>query len=212
MQVDFDRFIEQLTQRLQKPLPGGEAHEPLRAIPLGDLTPIFDHKAGPKPGSVMLLLYPDGGKIKFPLTKRPDYVGTHGGQVSFPGGKAEPNETIEQTAMREAEEEIGVRRANIEMIGRLSEFFVIPSNFMVTPVVAWQPTKPIFIPDPVEVVKILECSIEDLMKEEAIQVKEILAARKYRLSAPHFMLEDEIVWGATAMMLNEFRTLIQEIS
>ena len=212
MQIDFDRFIEQLAGRLRQPLPGKEAHEQLRAISLGDLTPIFDHKAGPKPGSVMLLLYPDGGKIKFPLTKRPDYVGTHGGQVSFPGGKAEPNETIEQTAMREAEEEIGVRRADIEMIGRLSEFFVIPSNFMVTPVVAWQPTKPIFIPDPVEVVKILECSIEDLMKEDAVQVKEILAARKYRLSAPHFMLEDEIVWGATAMMLNEFRTLIQEIS
>ena len=211
MQIDFDSFIEQLAGRLQQPLPGREAHEPLRAIPMGDLTPIFDHKAGPKPGSVMLLLYPDEGKIKFPLTKRPDYVGTHGGQVSFPGGKAEPNETIEQTAMREAEEEIGVRRANIEMIGRLSEFFVIPSNFMVTPVVAWQATKPIFIPDPVEVVKVLECSIEDLMKEDAVQVKEILAARKYRLSAPHFMLENEIVWGATAMMLNEFRTVLRKI-
>ena len=212
MQIDFDRFIEQLARRLQQPLPGRKAHEPLRAIPMGDLTPIFDHKAAPKPGSVLLLLYPDGNKIKFPLTKRPDYVGTHGGQVSFPGGKAEPNETIEQTAMREAEEEIGVRRANIEMIGRLSDFFVIPSNFMVTPVVAWQPTKPIFTPDPVEVVKILECAIEDLMKKDAVQVKEILAAKKYRLSAPHFMLEDEIVWGATAMMLNEFRTVLQEIS
>ncbi len=211
MQIDFDHLINQLARRLQQPLPGKEAHEPLRAVPSGDLTPIFDHKATPKPGSVMLLLYPDDGKIKFPLTKRPDYVGTHGGQVSFPGGKAELNETVEQTAMREAEEEIGVRRSNIEMIGRLSEFFVIPSNFMVTPVVAWQATKPIFTPDPVEVVKILECSIDDLMKEDAVQVKEILAARKYRLSAPHFMLEDEIVWGATAMMLNEFRALLQEI-
>ena len=212
MPIEFHRLIERLALRLQQPLPGATAHEPLRAVAIGDLRPTFEHRTPPKPGSVMILLYADDGKIKFPLTKRPDYVGTHGGQVSFPGGKAEPGETIEQTAVREAEEEIGIQRSDIELIGRLSEFFVIPSNFIVTPVVAWQRTKPVFVPDPVEVVKVLECSLEELLKKDAIRVKDIVAAKKYQLTAPHFVFEDEIVWGATAMMLNEFRIVLQEIS
>lgn len=211
MPIEFHRLIERLALRLQQPLPGATAHEPLRAVAIGDLRPTFEHRTPPKPGSVIILLYADDGKIKFPLTKRPDYVGTHGGQVSFPGGKAEPGETIEQTAVREAEEEIGIQRSDIELIGRLSEFFVIPSNFIVTPVVAWQRTKPVFVPDPVEVVKVLECSLEELLKKDAIRVKDIIAAKKYQLTAPHFVFEDEIVWGATAMMLNEFRTVLQEV-
>ena len=211
MPIEFRQLIERLALRLRQPLPGANAHEPLRAVPNGDLRPVFEHTTPPRPGSVMILLYPDRSAINFPLTKRPDYVGTHGGQVSFPGGKAEPGETIEQTAVREAEEEIGIQRSDIELIGRLSEFFVIPSNFIVTPVVAWQRTKPVFVPDPVEVVKVLECSLEELLRKDAIQVKDIIAARKYQLSAPHFVFEDEIVWGATAMMLNEFRTVLQEV-
>ena len=212
MQIDFYHLIRQLTIRLRQPLPGQQAHEPLRAIPTGDIRPNFQHSTPPKPGAVLILLYPDEGKIKFPLTKRADYVGTHGGQLSFPGGKAEPGETMEQTAVREAEEEIGIHRSNIEIVGRLSDFFVIPSNFIVTPVIAWQSVKPAFIPDPIEVERVLEGSVEALLRDDAIRVKEILAARIYKLTAPHFVFDNEIVWGATAMMLNEFRTVLKEIS
>lgn len=156
----------------------------------------------------MILLYPDEGEIKFPLTKRPEYLGAHSGQVSLPGGKAEPGETPIETALREAEEEIGIRPDNLEVIGTLSEFFVIPSNFKVTPVIAVQRNRPLFIPDPVEVVRVLEGTISRLLRDDAVSVKEITAARVYRLNAPHFVMEDEIVWGATAMMLNELRTIL----
>ena len=138
-------------------------------------------------------------------------MGTHGGQVSFPGGKAEADETSEQTALREGEEEIGVRTTNIEVIGRLTNLFVIPSNFMVTPIVAFQKSKPVFSPDPVEVVRILEGNLDDLVRDDAVQRKEILAAGIYPISAPHFLIDNEIVWGATAMMLNEFRVILQKI-
>jgi 8-oxo-dGTP pyrophosphatase MutT (NUDIX family) len=212
MPVVFDDFIETLTARLSKPLPGEKAHEPMRATPTGTIKPRFEFKNLPKPGSVLILLYPDEGRIKFPLTKRPEYIGAHGGQVSLPGGKAEEGESPEQTALREAEEEVGVHSSNIRTIGRLSTFFVIPSNFMVTPVVAVQSTRPTFTPDPVEVVKILEGSVEELIREDAVHVKEILAARTFPMMAPHFLVEDEVVWGATAMMLNEFRTILKEIS
>lgn len=208
MPVAFDEWVSVLRGRLQQPLPGAMAHEPLRATPVGEVRPVFEHKAPPKPGSVMILLYPDEGEIKFPLTKRPEYLGAHSGQVSLPGGKAEPGETPIETALREAEEEIGIRPDNLEVIGTLSEFFVIPSNFKVTPVIAVQRNRPLFVPDPVEVVRVLEGTISGLLRDDAVAVKEITAARVYRLNAPHFVMENEIVWGATAMMLNELRTIL----
>ena len=211
MPVDFNAFIGRLQKRLGQPLPGTAAHEPLRAEPIGAFRPKFEHKVPPKPGAVLLLLYPDNGSIKFPLTKRPDYVGTHGGQVSFPGGKAEPGETSEQTALREGEEEIGIDSAQVEVIGKLTDLFVIPSNFMVTPIVAIQKSKSVFKPDPVEVVRILEGKLDDLLRPDSIQRKEILAAGIYPLSAPHFLIDNEIVWGATSMMLNEFRVILEEM-
>jgi len=208
MKLEYQR----LADRLKNPLPGSVAHEPLRATPIGLIKPTFEHKVVPKPGSVMILLYEEDGKIFFPLTKRPDYLGTHGGQISLPGGKAEPGETIFETALREAEEEIGIHASNIEIIGTLSEFFVIPSNFMVTPVVGFLRDRADFIPDPKEVVKILHGSLDELIKDDAVQTKEILAAKLFPMLAPYFEIENEIVWGATAMILNEFRWVVQELT
>jgi 8-oxo-dGTP pyrophosphatase MutT (NUDIX family) len=202
---------EKLSIRLAQPLPGSVAHEPMRATPVGPIRPKFEHRLPPKPGSVLILLYEDEGKIKFPLTKRPEYLGAHAGQISLPGGKAEPGENYIQTALREGQEEIGIHPDELTVVGRLSDFFVIPSNYLIVPVVAYTRTKPIFIPQESEVVKILEGSLDDLVRDDAIQTKEILAAKMYPMLAPHFLIENEVVWGATAMMLNEFRIIVREI-
>ena len=204
-------FADELEQRLKLSLPGLRAHEPLRATPIGIIKPKFDHPLPPKPGSVLILLYQDGDSLKFPLTKRPEYLGAHSGQVSLPGGKAEGNEDEIQAALRETEEEIGVSRSEIRVLGKLSKFFVIPSNFMVTPVIGYLNQKPKFIPQASEVTRIIEGDVANLIKDDAIQVKEILAAKLYPMLAPHFEFESEIVWGATAMMLNEFREIVREI-
>jgi len=203
---------ERLSKRLHQPLPGSIAHEPMRATPVGPIRPKFEHQLPPKPGSVLILLYEDEGKIKFPLTKRPEYLGAHAGQISLPGGKAEPGESYIQTALREGEEEIGVHSGELKVIGRLSDFFVIPSNFLIVPVVAYSLEKPLFVPQESEVVKILEGNLDDLVRDDAVQTKEILAAKMYPMLAPHFLIEDEIVWGATAMMLNEFRMVVREVT
>jgi 8-oxo-dGTP pyrophosphatase MutT (NUDIX family) len=207
MKLDY----KTLADRLKQPLPGPIAHEPLRAVSVGTIRPKFEHKLPPRPGSVLILLYQEGDQIKFPLTIRPDYLGTHGGQISFPGGKAEEGEDEIETALREGEEEIGIIRNEIKVLGSLSEFFVIPSNFMVTPVVAFAERRPAFVADPVEVVRIIEGNLDDLVKEDAVRTKEILAAKLYPMMAPHFEIEGEIVWGATAMMLNEFRLVIKSL-
>jgi 8-oxo-dGTP pyrophosphatase MutT (NUDIX family) len=211
MSMNFLELIERLESRLKLPLPGASAHEAVRAVPVGSLIPKFEHKNPPKPGSVMILLYPEGDRIKFPLIKRPDYQGTHSGQVSLPGGKAEAEETVIETALRETFEEIGVHPTEVTVIGRLSDFFVIPSNFMVTPVIGYAVSKPVFTPDALEVAHILNGDVFELIKEDAIKEKEILAANRFPLRAPHFEIEGEVVWGATAMMLNELRLITREI-
>lgn len=211
MPLTFEQWKESLQTLLRGPLPGSAAHEPMRAVATGLIRPDFNHKLPPRPGSVLILLYPVGNKIMFPLTKRPEYTGTHSGQISLPGGKAEEGETHIETALREAKEEIGIDPAHAEVIGTLSPFFVIPSNFMVTPVVATMNERPSFAGDPVEVVRIVEGSLTDLVREDAVHVSDIMAARVYPLRAPHFLVEGEIVWGATAMMLNELRVLLREL-
>jgi 8-oxo-dGTP pyrophosphatase MutT (NUDIX family) len=207
----YHDLIHHLTDRLQQALPSALAHDPLRAIPVGNTIPNFQHKTPPKPGSVLILLYEENDKIKFPLIKRQEYIGAHSGQVSFPGGKAEQQEDPIQTALREGEEEIGIRAKDVKVIGRLSEFFVIPSNFLVTPVVATVEYVPQFNPNPHEVSRILKGTVTDLIHEKAIKTKEILAAGTYRMNAPHFDIEGEIVWGATAMILNELRLVLKEL-
>jgi 8-oxo-dGTP pyrophosphatase MutT (NUDIX family) len=206
MELDF--LVDQLKQRLQLSLPGSLAHEALKAMPVGTRLS-FKHQDSPRPGSVLILLYEHNG-IRFPLIKRPVYSGAHSGQVSFPGGKAEAGEDVYQTALREGHEEIGIDLTQVEVIGRLSEFFVIASNFVVTPIVAVMRGAPAFTPDPFEVAGILSGRLTDIVHDDAILEKEIVVG-DFQLRASYFEIEQEVVWGATAMMLNEFRMIIKEI-
>ena len=207
----YDALIKSLSERLKHELPSVLAHDPLRAVPVGQLKAKFKTDGPTRPGSVLILLYQDEGDIKFPLIKRPEYVGAHGGQISLPGGKAEAGENAIETALREAEEEIGVDSRSVSILGRLTEFHVIPSNFLITPVVASIDRRPVWIPDPYEVAGILTGSISELIKDDAVRTTEILAAGQYRMSAPHFNIDNQVVWGATAMMLNEFRMVLREL-
>ena len=208
--MDLRSLAQQLEVRLSEALPGAIAHEKLRATPTGKVFPNFEHKTPPKKGSVLILLYQEGDSIKFPLIKRTSYTGTHSAQVSFPGGKIEPNETIVEAALREANEEVGVIQKDIRVLGRLSDFNVLPSNFIVTPVVGVIDYVPSFIPDPREVHSIIQAELSEVMADDAIREKEIIAGGVYTMMAPHFLIEDEIVWGATAMMLNELRVIVRE--
>jgi 8-oxo-dGTP pyrophosphatase MutT (NUDIX family) len=207
----MDPFISRLEERLKLPLPGAAAHNMMRAVPVGPIRPDFSNTQPPRPGAVLICLYEKDGEIVFPLIKRTEYLGAHSGQISLPGGKAEPNEEAIGTALREAEEEIGVDPGQIRIIGTLTDFFVIPSNFLVTPVVAASMYTPGFRPDPREVTRILTAQLFELTRQDAIRNKEILAGGKFPMMAPHFEVEGEIVWGATAMILNELCHVAREV-
>lgn len=199
-----------LISRLGMPLPGAAAHSSMRARFLDNTFPKFTHTLPARSGAVLILLYQDGEKVRFPIIRRQVYAGAHSGQVSLPGGKSEAGETAMQTALRETEEEIGVPRTLPQVLGTLTEFFVIPSNFMVTPIVATIDHMPTFVRDEYEVADILSGDLDSLVRENAILEAEIIASGQYKMVAPHFMFGKAMVWGATAMMLNEFRHILRD--
>ena len=162
--------------------------------------------AGPRLGGVLLLLYCAEEQLHLVLTRRPDYDGVHGGQVSFPGGRHEPPETLADTALRETYEEIGVPGTDVEIMGGLTPLFVVPSNFEVHPFVGRYlgEGRPRFVPDVREVAAVLEVPLR-LLLDPATRVEESLELRGgLRLRVPCFRVGEGLVWGATAMMLSEF--------
>ncbi len=206
-------FVEELRKELENPLPGKEAH--LRAVPYVRrrseefLTPGENAKRG----GVLILFYEDNrGDICFPLIERSIYNGAHSGQISLPGGKVEQDETFIQTALRETEEEIGYPVNEIKVLGLLSKIFISVSNFSVQPVIAYTEGNPEFTPEPIEVRRVLEARLSDLMQEQTLKEKEIELSSGLRIEAPYYELGGEVVWGATAMILSELSEVIRRSS
>ncbi len=208
-EFDLSELARYLEERLQQPLPGTTAHEAMFPSSRGNRRPRYRASAPVRQGSVLLLLFQQAGEIYFPLIKRPAYAGVHGGQVSLPGGKAEPGETVLQTALREGEEEIGIHGDRVTALGQLTSFNVVVSNIYITPIVGTYEGVPEFIPDPREVDRVLLGSVSQLRLQREITKREVLSGTSLPLIAPHFEVQREVVWGATAMILNEFRLLLR---
>jgi 8-oxo-dGTP pyrophosphatase MutT (NUDIX family) len=165
----------------------------------------------PKRSAVLILLYASGKTIKFPLIVRPVYNGVHSGQVALPGGKHEESDkNLQVTAIRETEEETGILKKNVKIIGKLSELYIPPSNYLVTPFVGIHTVKPEFIPQESEVARIVETDVEKIMDEKNIFEKKMKLSSGVSVLTPYFDLNGLTVWGATAMILSEFKTVLYE--
>ncbi len=208
--MEFDQLNNFLKERLNGPLPGLEASNRMAAKMIAGDRKVFEYKDPPKEGAVMIMLYPENGTIKFPLIQRPEYPGVHSGQMALPGGKKEGQENLIETALRETEEEIGVRRSSVEVIGKLSSFYVFASNFQIQPVVGRITTTPEFIPEESEVAEIVHANLNHLISDDFVKVKKVMPRAGFELEAPYFDLAGKTVWGATAMMLNELKVILKE--
>lgn len=202
--MEFDSLIRYLERELQSPLPGKHAQLLMSPVPIDrrrfePILPENHRKSG-----VLILFYPDKNGAFFPLIKRPEYVGFHSGQVAFPGGKMEKSdEDIIQTALREAEEEIGVARRHVQVLGRLSDLYIPTSNFLVSPVVGFLEKRPQFIPEANEVSRIIQTEVPLLFNPEIKKRKTLALSHSMNLDTPYFDIDGEVVWGATAMILSE---------
>ena len=210
MRDPFEKFIIWLEDRLSRPLPGHEAQMLMMPKNTNPERFRFNQKKTAKLGSVLLLLYPYKDKVFLPLMKRPEYDGVHSGQISFPGGKMEEGDPdLVFTALREGEEEIGIRADQVKVLGNLTEHMVVASNFNVLPVVGYLDYRPKFVANVHEVDEVVEVSIDHLLDDRNRQEKELLVRGKYHLTAPYYDVNGHVVWGATAMMLSEFLTMVR---
>ncbi len=158
--------------------------------------------------AVLAVLYPDEEGTGVLLTKRKETLKKHAGQISFPGGKQEANESLKETALRETEEEIGLPPHNIDLLGALSPLYINVSNFCVFPFVgAVQHMPAALVPQDTEVERILKVPLHNLA-DPAILKEEIWTLRGQKMTIPYYAYEQETIWGATAMMLAELLHVI----
>ena len=204
----LDAIERILRERLQGTLPGLDAQ--LKFAP----TP---PRSGWRPGhlppdarraAALVLVYPLDNGVAVPLTVRATGLVRHGGQISLPGGAADEGETLAQAALRETSEEIGVDPATVRVLGELTPVHVLVSGFTLHPVVGVTDARPEFIAAPGEVDEIVEVPVADLRDASRIRrgtrIREGIA-----VEYPYFDLRGHQVWGATAMVLGEFITLLE---
>ncbi len=194
----------------EKELPGAAAHAPYKRY-----RQQFEesHAAQAKrPAAVAIHLYPQNGLWHFILIERSTYNGQHSGQMAFPGGKPDPTDPhLEFTARRESLEEIGIPTDQGQHLKILSKVWIPVSGFEVSPYVFLHEQAPLLQPDPREVQEIISVSVSDLLADSSLTSKDIEIPGGQVLEAhPCFLLNNKIVWGATALMLNEVRMLLRE--
>ncbi|GAB3181938.1 NUDIX hydrolase [Telluribacter humicola] len=207
LEQSFTDFTESLAANLKNPLPGEAAHQ--RMLSQSRLRMITAPNERTRKSAILILFYPYQEEVYFPLILRPAYDGVHAGQMAFPGGRYErTDENLIRTALREAQEEIGLRLTDVEVLGVLSELFIPASNFFVLPVVASMPYRPEFYPDPREVEKVFEVRLQEIMDKSIVGESEI-QVRGVTIQAPHYMVQNYKIWGATAMMISELLTVIE---
>ena len=209
----FKDFKEKLRAELANELPGEMAHSMMMPILRDDNMKMPTGQPPPMKSAVLILFYPDEhDHIHFPLIQRPTYNGAHSAQVSFPGGKEEPTDiSLIQTALREAKEEVGIIPEKVEIIGKMTDLFIWVSNYIVTPVIGFVNEEPDFQKDDQEVDAIIKVDLYDIINPEKRKEGTILARGKYKIQTPYFDIDNRIVWGATAMMLNELSMVISKI-
>lgn len=205
----FQLFIENLKTNLQKPLPGVEAQFEMAHVKRERVLANTYESQNYRPSAVLILLYPNEQKqTSVLLIERMTYNGHHSGQIAFPGGKAEPNDVdLQATALREFFEETGAD-VTPTVIGKLTPVYIPVSKFMVQPFVSFVEQKPNFSASAYEVNELIEWEINHLLKPEIIKETTIEPTPGYKIKTPYFDVQGKVLWGATAMMLNELKWVL----
>ena len=210
MEITINKIAEQIKERLKKPLPGNEAHLTTRIKTKSEVTfPNTQETA--RPAAVLILLFPFEDEIQFFLTKRTEDVEHHKGQISLPGGIRENNESLNETALRETKEEVGIDSTKIIISGSLTPFFIPVTGYIVHPFIGWCKEKPSTKIHDVEVNQLFSVSITELMDEKTLKAEK-WNIREYDAIVPYYNFEKCKVWGATAAILSEFKSILEDIS
>lgn len=211
----LEQVINKLKAQLLKSLPGESVQYQMAPAGRAKYTPGQITNLNYKASAVMILFCRDkDGQWFLPLTQRFSYNGAHSGQISLPGGKAEKEDlSLKDTALRECFEEIGIQD-ELEVLGYLTALPIPVSGYLVHPFVGiCKIQDPTLMPHEREVKNIIRLYLDDLLNDAIVKngLIEVEAANKFIIETPYFEIENNKIWGATAMILNELKEIIRPI-
>ncbi|MDX2062119.1 MAG: CoA pyrophosphatase [Bacteroidia bacterium] len=211
--MTLDQLAAHLQQGLAGPLPGFEAHRQLFPKTQAGEVRYKPPVGAPKTSSVLVLALPGAsGAPELVFTLRSAQLGSHGGQISFPGGRIEAEETPEMAALREAEEEVGLPATAPTVLGQLSPLYVYVSNSLITPIVAVADKPMAWQPNPSEVAEVFQVPLAEFLEPQRRRsAPRQLGDQVY--DVPYFDVHPTTpLWGATAMILAEYLALLAPVA
>lgn len=203
-------ILARLREELQGTLPGLAAQLRMITDPRPGHQVYQEVRDSSVTAGVLVLLYPQQGRLHLVLTRRTESLDHHQAQISFPGGRQEPGETSIQTALREAGEELGIRPEDVRILGHLTPLYIPPSNYCIYPVVAFAEDRPQFLPSPEEVAEVIEVPLNHLVDPQTVR-REVWSLQNQDHEVPFYLYEGHKIWGATAMVLAELVTILAKI-
>lgn len=213
MSYEFEEFIINLKNALKIELPGFPAQKLM--APLGRRPPSdYLNNRTPRKSAVLILLYP-GFKnhgVKTVLIVRSEKEGsTHGGQISFPGGGFQESDVnLSETALREAEEEIGVDKSAVSLIGELTSLYIPVSNYLVSPYIGIYKSEPEFTIHTAEVKELMEVELSEFLSPGSRHtITKYIKMLDTDKQVPCYTINGKIIWGATAMIVSELSEVIK---
>jgi len=208
--TDIESLRKHLKQELCKPLPGMSAHKKMIPYFPDNVPEYFNYNQKLRNAAVLIVLSEEKGEVKTVLIERVPDAGPHSGQIAFPGGRREETDLdLIETALREAHEEVGISISRDNIIGSLTPVQIPISRYSVLPVICTTDHIEELIRCEDEVNRIFTVDLFNMLADESVRP---VRAREMIIDAPSFAFDDQIVWGATAMVLRELKEVISQFS
>lgn len=206
----FDIWIDKIFNSIEKGLPGEQAQ--YKMAPVSRLRKEYylnNKDLSPKLSAVAVVIFPINNIAHILLTERTEQLSSHRNQISFPGGRFDDTDLdLLNTSLRELKEEVGIDKENVSFISQLTDLYIPVSNFKVNPYLFFSTNELNPVVNKAEVNELVLLKLNDLVSDTIKREKKMNLSYDYNANVPYFDVNGKVVWGATAMILSEFREIL----